>query len=68
MMRVIFFLGTNVLLPSFSFCLCRWGGVDYEVFGKNGYDLKKNMKIRISPEEDDYEADGDGFRFIGGDV
>lgn len=39
----------------------RWGGVDYEVFGKNGYDLKKNMRIRISPEEDEYEADGDGF-------
>ncbi|KAL3942978.1 MAG: hypothetical protein SGBAC_002929 [Bacillariaceae sp.] len=38
-----------------------WGGVDYEVFGKNGYDLKKNMRIRISPEEDEYEADGDGF-------
>lgn len=40
---------------------CRWGGVDYEVLGKNGYDLKENMKIRISPEEDEYEADGDGF-------
>eukprot|EP00980_Cylindrotheca_fusiformis_P016811 scaffold5067_cov139-Cylindrotheca_fusiformis.AAC.5 len=36
-----------------------WGGVDYEVLGKNGYDLKKNMKIRVSPEEA-YEGDGDG--------
>ena len=23
-----------------------WGGVDYEVFGKHGYDLEKNMKIK----------------------
>ena len=42
-----------------------WGGVDYEVLGKNGYDLQKNMKIQVSPaisipEEDPYEADGDG--------
>jgi hypothetical protein len=21
-----------------------WGGVDYEVLGKNGYDLQRNMK------------------------
>ena len=26
-----------------------WGGVDYEVLGKNGYDLEKNMKIQVSP-------------------
>jgi len=27
-----------------------WGGVDYEVLGKNGYDLQRNMKIqRPSP-------------------
>lgn len=25
----------------------RWGGSDYEVLGKNGYDLAKNMKIQI---------------------
>lgn len=29
------------------------------MLGKNGYDLKRNMKIRVSPEED-YEGDGDG--------
>ena len=45
-----------------------WGGVDYEVLGKNGYDLQKNMKILAGPapvsaiheEEDEYKADGDG--------
>lgn len=40
-----------------------WGGVDYEVLGKNGYDLQKNMKIQFGPPpapEEDYEADGDG--------
>jgi trimethylguanosine synthase len=45
-----------------------WGGVDYEVLGKNGYDLQKNMKIQVgppvaapaAPAEDEYEADGDG--------
>ncbi|KAL3907168.1 MAG: hypothetical protein SGILL_008979 [Bacillariaceae sp.] len=39
-----------------------WGGVDYEVLGKNGYDLEKNMKIQVSPAppEDAYECDGDG--------
>ncbi|CAB9530132.1 Trimethylguanosine synthase [Seminavis robusta] len=34
-----------------------WGGVDYEVLGKNGYDLEKNMKIRcqvcLEPDEKD---------------
>jgi hypothetical protein len=37
------------------------GGVDYELLGKNGYDLEKNMKIRINPEpcEDTYQGDGD---------
>ena len=29
-----------------------WGGVDYEVLGKNGYDLKKNMRIRVDPEDE----------------
>jgi trimethylguanosine synthase len=39
-----------------------WGGVDYEVLGKNGYDLEKNMKIREVPEEEEEEdADDDGF-------
>ncbi|KAG7346410.1 RNA cap guanine-N2 methyltransferase [Nitzschia inconspicua] len=39
-----------------------WGGVDYTVLGKNGYDLEKNMKIRVNPApcEDPYEGDGDG--------
>eukprot|EP00934_Nitzschia_sp_Nitz4_P004073 Nitzschia sp. Nitz4//scaffold1_size375055//227972//229468//NITZ4_000293-RA/size375055-processed-gene-0.373-mRNA-1//1//CDS//3329541096//4063//frame0 len=42
-----------------------WGGIDYEILGKNGYDLQKNMKIAMSPHlhppaQDDYEADGDG--------
>ena len=38
------------------------GGIDYEVLGKNGYDLEKNMKIQVgpAPSEDVYEADGDG--------
>jgi trimethylguanosine synthase len=26
-----------------------WGGVDYEVLGKTGYDLQKHMKIQIGP-------------------
>lgn len=43
-----------------------WGGVDYEVLGKNGYDLQKNMKISMAPHkplapaEEEYQADGDG--------
>jgi hypothetical protein len=37
-----------------------WGGVDYEVLGKNGYDLQKNMKIQVSPAIDEYEAEADG--------
>lgn len=44
-----------------------WGGIDYEVLGKNGYDLQKNMKIQVGlhhpphyQSEDEYEADGDG--------
>jgi hypothetical protein len=47
-----------------------WGGVDYEVLGKNGYDLEKNMKIQVSPpivdewaqsdDNDDNDAGGDG--------
>eukprot|EP00538_Stauroneis_constricta_P012918 CAMPEP_0119553894 /NCGR_PEP_ID=MMETSP1352-20130426/6520_1 /TAXON_ID=265584 /ORGANISM="Stauroneis constricta, Strain CCMP1120" /LENGTH=590 /DNA_ID=CAMNT_0007600377 /DNA_START=239 /DNA_END=2008 /DNA_ORIENTATION=+ len=27
-----------------------WGGVDYESLGKNGYDLEKNMRIKVSPD------------------
>ena len=38
-----------------------WGGIDYEVLGKHGYDLKKNMLIRVSPEEEEEEDDDDGF-------
>ena len=36
--------------------------MDYEVLGKNGYDLEKNMKIQVSPAvpHDSYECDGDG--------
>ena len=26
-----------------------WGGLDYEVLGKTGYDLQKHMKIQIGP-------------------
>lgn len=26
-----------------------WGGVDYEVLGKTGYDLQKHMKIQVGP-------------------
>jgi trimethylguanosine synthase len=37
-----------------------WGGVDYEVLGKNGYDLQKNMKIQVGPAADEYQGDGDG--------
>jgi hypothetical protein len=37
--------------------------VDYNLLGKNGYDLEKNMKIRINPEpcDDPYQGDGDGM-------
>uniref|UniRef100_A0A7R9X0G2 Trimethylguanosine synthase n=1 Tax=Craspedostauros australis TaxID=1486917 RepID=A0A7R9X0G2_9STRA len=28
-----------------------WGGVDYEVVGKNGYCLEKHMKIKVSPDD-----------------
>lgn len=24
-----------------------WGGIDYEILGKNGYDLERNMKIQV---------------------
>lgn len=36
--------------------------MDYELLGKNGYDLEKNMKIRVNPApcDDPYEGDGDG--------
>ena len=38
-----------------------WGGIDYEILGKNGYDLERNMKIQVSlcEEEDDDDAEGD---------
>lgn len=36
-----------------------WGGVDYEVLGKNGYDLEKNMKIQVSPPVVDQWAHGE---------
>jgi trimethylguanosine synthase len=42
-----------------------WGGVDYEVLGKNGYDLQKNMKIQVdtvvSEEEEEEGALSDDF-------
>lgn len=41
-----------------------WGGVDYELLGKNGYDLERNMKIQFGPPPADNgwgkECDGDG--------
>jgi trimethylguanosine synthase len=40
-----------------------WGGIDYEILGKNGYDLERNMKIQVSSgvveEENDDEAEAD---------
>ncbi len=40
-----------------------WGGVDYEILGKNGYDLEKNMKVKVGPPPPDYgcgsDRDGD---------
>lgn len=40
-----------------------WGGIDYEILGKNGYDLERNMKIQVSSgvveEENDVEAEAD---------
>jgi trimethylguanosine synthase len=39
-----------------------WGGVDYEVLGKNGYDLQKNMKIQVaSAVEPEVEGVCDDF-------
>jgi len=47
-----------------------WGGIDYEILGKNGYDLERNMKILVSPcardiddrlEEDSDEISDDFF-------
>lgn len=35
-----------------------WGGVDYEVLGKNGYDLQKNMKIQVAPPAPEPEVEG----------
>jgi trimethylguanosine synthase len=44
-----------------------WGGVDYEILGKNGYDLFQNMKIQVgtttvveSEEEEHQEAENGG--------
>jgi len=37
-----------------------WGGVDYEILGKNGYDLCKNMKIQRSVLHASEES-GDGL-------
>ena len=34
-----------------------WGGVDYEVLGKNGYDLERNMKIQVNSCEEENEED-----------
>ncbi|KAL7578204.1 hypothetical protein ACA910_012632 [Epithemia clementina (nom. ined.)] len=40
-----------------------WGGVDYEVFGKHGYDLERNMKIKRTtpPKTAAAGAMGDDF-------
>jgi trimethylguanosine synthase len=40
-----------------------WGGVDYSVFGKNGYDLHRNMKIRrpLVAAPPDAPSAGDGL-------
>lgn len=47
-----------------------WGGIDYEILGKNGYDLERNMKILVSScaediddrlEEDSDEISDDFF-------
>mmetsp|Transcript_26757 Transcript_26757/g.73607 ORF Transcript_26757/g.73607 Transcript_26757/m.73607 type:complete len:550 (-) Transcript_26757:377-2026(-) len=47
-----------------------WGGIDYEILGKNGYDLERNMKIQVNmceeekhdePEEDDCGISDDFF-------
>ena len=40
-----------------------WGGVDYEVFGKHGYCLEKNMRIKspVAPSAQAVGAPGDDF-------
>lgn len=38
-----------------------WGGVDYEVFGKHGYDLARNMKIERSFSKNNTHAVGNDF-------
>ncbi|VEU33562.1 unnamed protein product [Pseudo-nitzschia multistriata] len=47
-----------------------WGGIDYEILGKNGYDLERNMKIQVNwcdeekneePEEEDCGVSDDFF-------
>ena len=38
-----------------------WGGVDYEVFGKHGYDLATNMKIARPAQATTATAVGDDF-------
>jgi len=37
-----------------------WGGIDYEILGKNGYDLERNMKIQVSLCDDVLENNDDG--------
>mmetsp|Transcript_2839 Transcript_2839/g.7793 ORF Transcript_2839/g.7793 Transcript_2839/m.7793 type:complete len:554 (-) Transcript_2839:169-1830(-) len=36
-----------------------WGGIDYEILGKNGYDLERNMKIQVDVCEEDNNEDSD---------
>jgi trimethylguanosine synthase len=45
-----------------------WGGVDYELLGKNGYDLEKNMKIQFGPPpvDDGWGRECDGETGGGG--
>ena len=41
-----------------------WGGIDYEVLGKNAYDLERNMKILVSfgEEENNEKIEEDSNR------
>lgn len=32
-----------------------WGGIDYEILGKNGYDLERNMLIQVDPSTEEAE-------------
>ena len=40
-----------------------WGGVDYEILGKNGYDLERNMKIQVNPVEHEPEEEAEEENF-----